>query len=83
MRAQLSEEASALRTLIAAHGFKIIGGTDLFVLVECDDAHTLHRALAKRGVWTRAFADSPRWLRLGLPGTAAMARLDDALSAVR
>ncbi len=83
MRAQLKQEAAALRTLLAAHDLNVVGGTDLFVLIETDDAPALHRALATQGVWTRAFADNPRWLRLGLPGAAQMERLAAALSAVR
>jgi cobalamin biosynthetic protein CobC len=83
MRSQLRREAAELRDLLAAHRLQPAGGTDLFVLVEHDDARALHQALAERGVWTRAFEDNPRWLRFGLPGVANIERLADALSAVR
>ena len=82
MRARLREQAAALRGLLVAHGLNIVGGTDLFVLVETDDAYALHRALARHGIWTRAFAENPRWLRIGLPGVG-FARLDEALRALR
>lgn len=81
-RARLREEAAALRNLLAAHDLPIAGGTDLFVLVAADDGHVLHRALARRGVWTRAFADHRPWLRFGLPG-AGFARLERALRDLR
>lgn len=83
MRAQLRSEMAALRTLLAGHGLQFAGGTDLFVLVDVDNARGLHQALATRGIWTRAFDYNPRWLRLGLPGAANMERLAAALSAVR
>ena len=53
-----------LRGLLARHGLIVVGGTDLFALAEMSDAEALHRELAKRGVWTRAFARHPQWLAL-------------------
>jgi len=82
-RARLMRDAAALRTLLARHNLAVVGGTDLFVLVETADAHALHRALAERGIWTRAFRAHPRWLRFGLPGDDGMDRLTAALSALR
>jgi cobalamin biosynthetic protein CobC len=81
MRAQLKTEAAALRALLTEHHLAIVGGTDLFVLAETDHAPALHGALARLGVWTRAFADHRRWLRFGLPGAANLDRLASALSA--
>jgi cobalamin biosynthetic protein CobC len=78
-RARLRADAAALRALLAAHGLAVAGGTDLFALVATADARALHRALAERGIWTRAFAENPAWLRIGLPG-AGFARLERALS---
>ena len=37
----------------------------LFVLAEMNAAEALHRALARRGIWTRTFAAHPHWLRIG------------------
>lgn len=81
MREQLKAEAASLRALLTAHGLTIVGGTHLFVLTETEDAHQLHRRLAKLGVWTRAFDDHPRWLRFGLPGAKNLDRLCAALKA--
>jgi cobalamin biosynthetic protein CobC len=83
MRAQLATEAAELRGTLATHELKVTGGTDLFVLADADDAHSLHGRLARHGVWTRAFAEQPRWLRFGLPGASNLARLAEALSAAR
>jgi cobalamin biosynthetic protein CobC len=79
-RERLREEAARLRSLLARHGCAVVGGTDLFALVEVGDAGTLHDRLAKAGVWTRAFADHPNWLRLGLPpDDLGFGRLERAL----
>jgi cobalamin biosynthetic protein CobC len=81
-RRQLHEIAAGLRGLLAGHGLRVAGGTDLFVLAEIGDAAALHHELAKRGVWTRAFARRPQWLRFGLPPDRdALDRLDAALTA--
>ena len=78
MRIQLGAEASALASLLTVHGLRVIGRTALFVLAATDDAPRLHAGLAKRGVWTRAFAEEPTWLRFGLPGKD-FKRLEQAL----
>ncbi|WP_226582094.1 threonine-phosphate decarboxylase CobD [Acuticoccus sediminis] len=81
MRRQLADERAALDAVLGAAGLTVIGGTDLFRLVECRDAAGLHRALARHGIWTRRFEHAPRWLRIGFPG-AALPRLAAALEAV-
>jgi cobalamin biosynthetic protein CobC len=81
-RANLKEQSKTLRSLLVRHGLAIRGHTNLFVLIEDADAAGLHRRLAEHGIWTRAFAHQPTWLRLGLPGTG-MDRLDRALTACR
>jgi cobalamin biosynthetic protein CobC len=78
MRIQLAAEASALASLLTVHGLRVIGRTSLFVLAAADDAPRLHAGLAKRGVWTRAFAEEPTWLRFALPGKD-FRRLEQAL----
>jgi len=82
-RRRLGACASRLRSLLAGYGLAPIGGTDLFVLVQADAAAALHQALARHGVWTRAFVEEPEWLRFGLPADeAGFARLDRALAEV-
>jgi cobalamin biosynthetic protein CobC len=83
MRQRLKSAGAALRDLLEAHQLRIVGHTDLFVLVETDNAVALHDGLAQRGIWTRAFAYNPRWLRIGLPGPGGMERLSAALAALR
>ena len=79
---RLAAASAGLRACLARHGLTSVGGTDLFVLIDHDDAHALHRDLARRGIWTRAFADQPRWLRFGTCDDTALARLDGALTAI-
>jgi cobalamin biosynthetic protein CobC len=80
-RVDLAAAAGRLRSSLERQGHAVIGGTDLFVLIESADAGALHDRLARRGVWTRVFHDRPKWLRIGLPaGDAAFARLERAFS---
>jgi cobalamin biosynthesis protein CobC len=80
-RVALGVEAGRLREVLAARGLPVIGGTDLFVLIENTNAGRLHGALAERGIWTRAFAERTHWLRFGLPADDhGFARLDRALA---
>ncbi|MEX0851823.1 MAG: threonine-phosphate decarboxylase CobD [Bauldia sp.] len=82
-RERLHAQATELRRLLARRGLKASGGTDLFVLVDDPHAATIHRGLAERGIWTRAFAEVPSWLRLGLPkDDTSRARLDRALGEI-
>jgi cobalamin biosynthetic protein CobC len=81
-RERLSEASAQLDALLAAHGLSVLGGTDLYRLVETDRAGALFEALGRRGILARAFDAHPRWLRFGLPpDAAASARLADALKA--
>jgi len=83
VRLRLAGDRNRLQTLLDGHSLGIVGGTDLFVLASHPEARTIHRGLAQRGVWTRAFAGHPTWLRLGVPGNDSdFDRLDRALAAV-
>lgn len=80
MRGQLAEEAGALDAVLARHGYRAIGDCPLFRLIETPDASAPFTCLARKAILTRPFDYDPRWLRIGLPGTAAaLARLDEAL----
>ena len=70
-RAALGARAAALDEILAAAGLEIAGGTDLFRLVAPDDAAALFERLGRRGILVRDFPEAPRWLRFGLPGSAA------------
>ncbi|MEM7694387.1 MAG: threonine-phosphate decarboxylase CobD [Pseudomonadota bacterium] len=71
MRTQLRHERAALDATLSKAGLSVVGGTDLFRLIETPDAASLQRGLARRGVFTRAFPEHPSWLRFGLPGDDA------------
>jgi len=80
-RARLAGETARTRALLADAGLAPVGGTDLFTLVETPGAAALAETLARRGLLVRAFAERPRWLRLGLPpDDDARARLASALA---
>jgi cobalamin biosynthetic protein CobC len=82
-RARVKEESARLRDVLRRHGLMIKGGTHLFTLIEDDDAAAFHEGLARSGIWTRAFAAKPTWLRIGLPGDGGIEKVDRALSAIR
>jgi cobalamin biosynthetic protein CobC len=79
---RLSRKAARLDRLLSRAGFEIVGGTSLFRLCAVDDAPRRFARLAERGILTRPFDFDPRWLRFGLPASAAQwARLEQALEA--
>jgi cobalamin biosynthetic protein CobC len=73
-RRRLADAAGRLDAMLAGHGLRVVGGTDLFRLVADERAPALVEALARQGVLTRHFARQPTWLRFGLPGPAAAER---------
>ncbi len=62
----LAERMSFLKDGLAQRGVNIIGGCDLYCLIEIDDAAAIQDGLAKRGFWTRIFDYNPGWMRIGL-----------------
>lgn len=75
-----ARDAARLDALLARHG-RIIGGTDLFRLLETPAAPALFARLGRHGLYVRRFRDAPERLRFGLPGdAAAWSRLQAALS---
>lgn len=78
-RERLHEARMRLTALLTAAGLEIEGGTDLFVLLRTPSAIAIHEALARRGIWTRIFADQPGRIRIGLPPDEEFGRLTIAL----
>lgn len=70
-RARLARDAARLDRLLVAAGLRVIGGASLFRLAEAEDAPARFERLARAGVLARPFADQPRRLRFGLPGSDA------------
>ncbi len=79
-RRYLAEAATRLRGIFVSGGLSVVGGTDLFALVQHPLAREVHAALARQGIWTRAFAERPDWVRVGLPPTDAFPRLEEAIA---
>ncbi len=69
--ARLSRDAAALRALLVGHDFKILGGTDLFVLAARADAADVAERLARAHVLVRSFDGFANRLRFGLPADEA------------
>ncbi|MEO0548303.1 MAG: threonine-phosphate decarboxylase CobD [Pseudomonadota bacterium] len=81
MRAKLKTAAQQLDDMLTSQGLKVVGGTDLYRLVEVHDAPRLFERLAKAGIYVRRFAWSHKHLRLGLPPSLeAEARLKSVLN---
>jgi len=80
MRDRLTGAAAELDKLLAAAGLRVVGGTELFRLVEDSRAPALYRALGEAGILVRRFEHRPDWLRFGLPGDdASLRRVERAL----
>ena len=78
--ARLARDCERLDSEVKALGWTLVGGTPLFRLYETGDAQVAQERLARAHIWSRVFAQSPGWLRLGLPGNEAeWARLASAL----
>jgi len=68
-RHKLAASANRLDCLLQDHGLTVIGGTDLFRLVDSEQASALSDNLARQAILTRTFRSNPHWMRLGLPAT--------------
>lgn len=80
-REHLRLAVSRLHNLLGAYGLKLLGGTDLFCLIEHPFASELFEHLARAAILVRRFDDHPTWLRIGVPGYEVDARrLEAALA---
>jgi cobalamin biosynthesis protein CobC len=80
MRVRLGGNAARLDALLHGAGWRIVGGTRLFRLAAHADARTAFDRLLNAGILARPFADTPDWLRFGIPGDEnAWERLAKAL----
>ena len=83
-RQVLAQNMARLNAMLIEVGLTPCGGTDLYSLINLDDAKTLHDHLAKHGIWTRIFDYNPHWMRFGLPADEGQwQRLQSALQAWR
>jgi cobalamin biosynthesis protein CobC len=79
-REKLTAAAARLDDLLIGKGYRVVGGTALFRLIDCDNGAALFQKLARAGIWSRPFVNLPACVRLGLPpDDAAFARLAAAL----
>ena len=80
-RRRLTAMREELDGVLVSAGLTVLGGTDLFRLVETPKARDLYPRLGKTGIVVRSFERHPRWLRFGLPPTPeALERLSTALA---
>jgi cobalamin biosynthetic protein CobC len=78
-RARLAADRKRLDDIVGRAGLKMLGGTDLFGLVEGPDGTDLLDHFARAGILIRGFAAEPRQYRFGLPADeAAWQRLEVA-----
>ncbi|MBK1841679.1 threonine-phosphate decarboxylase [Azospirillum sp. YIM B02556] len=79
-RGRLAIAAAELDRLLEEARLRVVGGTELFRLVESPRAPALYRALGDAGILVRRFEHRPDWLRFGLPPSdQAWRRLEAAL----
>ena len=68
-RTSLKASGERLVEMLKTQGLEIVGGTDLFQLVETQAAAKLFDHLGRQGILVRPFDGNRTWLRFGLPGT--------------
>lgn len=79
-RARLAADAARLDALLQAAGARILGGTNLFRLVEVDRAARWQDGLGRYRILARTFEKHPTRMRFGLPGNEdGWKRLETAL----
>ena len=79
-RRHLADARQRLDAILARARLEIAGGTDLFRLVDTEDATALWETLAHQGIYVRRFGWSQRLVRIGLPADeTAETRLAGAL----
>lgn len=79
--ARLARDCDRLDEMAQRQGWRLVGGAPLFRLYETPDALAAQEKLAQGQIWSRAFAQNPAWLRIGLPGVEAeWSRLAEVLA---
>ena len=70
----------SLDAVLFAAGLDVVGGTDLFRYVACEQAHAIWAQLAQDAIYVRRFNYSKRHLRIGIPADhCAQTRLRNSL----
>jgi cobalamin biosynthetic protein CobC len=65
---RILERKASLDAVLKTAGLRLAGGTELFALVEHQDAGLLFEHLARSHILVRKFDYRPDWLRIGLAG---------------
>jgi len=79
-RTQLLERCEKLDSIFERVSLKMLGGTNLFRLIEYDRAEMLFYHLGNLGIYVRRFTENKSWLRIGIPdSTSDFLRLEEAL----
>lgn len=68
-RQRLKADALRMDEILHGVGLNVVGGTDLYRLVDSPNAQAVYETLGRAGISVRPFDYQPNWLRFGLPGT--------------
>ena len=80
-RVTIRDKSEKLDSILRQSGLRIVGGTDLYSLIDDPEAPGIFERLGGAGIFVRRFPVHPRWLRIGLPASESdFARLVEALS---
>ena len=83
MQKTLAVQSTKLNDLLSAHALTIVGGTELFTLIETEEAQAIYKTFGRAGILLRRFEDQPNWLRIGLPGVKSeWQRFEAVLNAI-
>ncbi len=79
-RELLCHWSERLKDSLTSRRLSVIGGTDLYLLVQSENARELHMHLAKHHIWSRIFTYQNNWIRLGIPmQVSELHRFEEAL----
>ncbi len=78
-RTWLEGQMAAMDTIMVQAAAVPMGSVPLFRTYTVEDAASWQTKLAQVKIWSRVFPYNEKWLRLGVPTDAALARLKEAL----
>ena len=70
-RKRLAEGAAQMDKHLVDAGLRIVGGTNLFRLVESDQARSLFDLFFDHQIYVRKFQRFPDWIRIGIPSAVS------------
>ena len=79
----MKRQTEAVLAVFKQAQLPVVGGTDLFTLVDRSTKPTLYKELLRAQIYVRSFDYNENWLRIGLPANDdELARLKTVVTAI-